>query len=133
LPLVGLSRRTINFAVMYDHGPLSARMAYNWRSGYLQGVNNFGTRGADALDTNPASPTYKATNLAWGLPLWMKAYGQLDASVFYKVTDKLRVGLEAQNLTDSRAEQEQQQHIGMMGRGWFVTGPRYSVQARYSF
>ena len=133
LPLVGLSRRTINLAVMYDNGPISARLAYNWRSRYLQGVNNFGTRGADARDTNPSSPTFGQTNLAWGLPLWSKAYGQLDGSVFYNVTPKLRVGLEAQNLNDAKSVQQQQQHIGMMGRAWFVTGPRYTLQAHYSF
>ena len=53
--------------------------------------------------------------------------------MFYNVTDKLRIGLQAQNLNDARAEQEQQQHIGMMGRAWFVTGPRYTLQAQYSF
>jgi iron complex outermembrane receptor protein len=133
LPLQGLSRKTINLAVMYDHGPISSRLAYNWRSRYLAGVNNWGTRGTDGKDTNPASANFGQTNVAWGLPLWQEAYGQLDASIFYNVTPKLRIGLEAQNLTDSTSKQSMEQHIGQLGHAWFVSGPRYTVQAQYSF
>ncbi|MRW88501.1 TonB-dependent receptor [Duganella sp. FT80W] len=133
LPLTGLSRRTINFAVMYDRGPVSARLAYNWRSKYLAGVNNWGTRGTDGTDTNPDSATYGVTNQAWGLPLWQLAYGQLDGSIFYSVTPKFRIGLEAQNITNAISRQVMQQHIGEMGRAWFSSGPRYTIQAQYTF
>jgi iron complex outermembrane receptor protein len=137
LPLQGLSRKTLNVALMYEHGKLSSRLAYNWRSRYLAGVNNFGTNGTDALDTNPASPTYGThnglNNQAYGLPLWQENYGQLDGSIFYNVTDKFRIGLEAQNLTNSVSKQSMQQHAGMLGHAWFVTGPRYTIQGQYSF
>ena len=137
LPLQGLSRKTLNVAVMYERGKLSTRLAYNWRSRYLAGVNNWGTRGTDALDTNPASPAYGThnglNNQAYGLPLWQEAYGQLDGSIFYNVTDKFRVGLEAQNLTNATSKQSMQQHAGMLGHAWFVTGPRYTIQGQYSF
>jgi outer membrane receptor protein involved in Fe transport len=133
LPLQGVSRKTVNFAVMYDKGPVSACLAYNWRSKYLQGVNNWGTRGTDGLDSNPASPNYGNTNVAWGLPLWQEAYGQLDGSIFYNVTDKLRVGLEAQNLNNATSKQSMGRHVGQLGHAWFVSGPRYTPQAQYSF
>ena len=137
LPLQGLSRKTINFAVMYERNGFSTRLAYNWRSRYLAGVNNWGTNGTDALDTNPASPTYGThngnNNQAYGLPLWQEAYGQLDGSIFYNITEKLRIGLEAQNLTNSVSKQTMEQHVGTLGHAWFVSGPRYSAQMQYSF
>jgi iron complex outermembrane receptor protein len=133
LPLQGLSKRTINFAVMYERGPISARAAYNWRSRYLSGVNAWGTRDTNGKDTNPSSASYGQNNVAWGLPLWQESYGQLDASIFYNVTEKFRVGLEAQNLNDAKSRQTMQQHAGTFGHAWFVTGPRYTIQANYSF
>ena len=133
LPMQGLSRQTLNLSVMYDRGPVSARLAYNWRSKSLQGVNVNGTKGGDATDSNPASPTYGQTNVAWALPTWSDAYGQLDASVFYKFNDKVQLGLEAQNLTDSTYKQLMQQNIGMMGRAWFKTGRRVVAKLSYDF
>ncbi len=133
LPLQNLSRQSANIALMFDRGPVSARMAYNWRSKSLQNVNVNGTQGGDGLDTNPASPGFGSTNVAWGLPTWADSYGQLDASLFYKFSENLSVGLEAQNLTDAKFKQLMQQHIGMKGRAWFVSGPRYTAQVRYTF
>ncbi|WBS00448.1 TonB-dependent receptor [Pseudoduganella sp. SL102] len=133
MPLQGLSKHTINLALMYERGPISARVAYNWRSRYLAGVNQWGTRDTNGTDSNPASPTYGQHNVAWGLPLWQEHYGQVDASVFYNVTEKFRIGLEAQNLNDATSKQTMQQHAGTFGHAWFVTGPRYTIQANYSF
>jgi iron complex outermembrane receptor protein len=133
LPLENLSRQSYNLALLYDKGPVSARLAYNWRSKALQAVNVNGTKGTDGTDTNPASPTYGQTNVAWALPTWSDAYGQLDASVFYKLTDKVQLGLEAQNLTDATYKQLMQQNIGMMGRAWFKTGRRVVAKLSYDF
>ncbi len=133
LPLQGLSRQSANLSLMYDKGPISARLAYNWRSRNLQAVNTWGARATDGTDTNPSSPDKGATNLAWGLPLWAAAYGQLDASIFYNFTDKLSIGLEAQNLNNAVFKQEVQQHVGMIGHAWVATGPRYTAQMRYTF
>ncbi|MFS2007019.1 TonB-dependent receptor [Duganella sp. CT11-25] len=133
LPLENLSRQSYNIALLYDKGPWSSRLAYNWRSKSLQGVNVNGTKGSDGLDSNPASPTYGQTNVAWALPTWADAYGQLDASVFYKFSDKVSLGLEAQNLTDSTYKQLMQQNIGMMGRAWFKTGRRVVAKLSYDF
>jgi TonB-dependent receptor len=137
LPLQGLSKKTINLAVMYEKGPVQARLAYNWRSRFLLGVNNWGTRGTDALDLNPNSAAYGThngnNNQAYGLPLWQENYGQLDGSFFYQFTPKFRVGVEAQNLTNTMVKQTMVQHVGDLGHAWFVTGPRYSVQASYDF
>jgi len=134
LPLQGVARHTFNLALMYDSGPISARVAYNWRSKVFLGQNFAGLpRGNDGVDSNPNSPTFNARNLNWALPAWSDPYGQVDASVFYKVTDKLTVGLEATNLTDAIFRQSNSQQFGNPGASWFVTGPRYTAQARYSF
>jgi len=133
LPLENLSRQSYNIALLYDKGPWSSRLAYNWRSKSLQGVNVNGTKGGDATDSNPASPNFGQTNVAWALPTWADAYGQLDASVFYKFSDKVQLGLEAQNLTDSTFKQLMQQNIGMMGRAWFKTGRRVVAKLSYDF
>jgi len=129
LPLQGVSRNTFNFALLYDQGPISARVAYNWRSKYLQGVNVNGTQGTDGTD--PSNPTVH--DLAWGLPTWADGYGELDAGIFYKFNDHFTIGLEGTNLTDSTYKQLMQQHIGMMGRAWFTSGPSYNAQMRYTF
>lgn len=138
-PLQGLSRNTINFAVMYEQHGLSMRLAYNWRSRYLLGVNQWGSRGNNGLNTNPDSgagryliPTTN-NDQAFGLPLYQAAYGQVDASIFYDFTDKFRVGLEGTNLTNSYTRQIMQQHSGEFTRQVFMSGPRYTLLAQYSF
>lgn len=138
-PLQGLSRNTINFAVMYEQHGLSMRLAYNWRSRYLLGVNQWGSRGNNGLNTNPDSgagrfliPTTN-NDQAFGLPLYQAAYGQVDASIFYDFTDKFRVGLEGTNLTNSYTRQIMQQHAGEFTRQVFMSGPRYTLLAQYSF
>ncbi|MFZ6757468.1 TonB-dependent receptor [Undibacterium sp. Ji50W] len=133
LPLINLSRQSYNLALMYDKGPISARLAYNWRSKSLQAVNVNGTQGSDGTDTNPASPTYGQHNVTWGLPTWADAYGQLDASIFYKINEQWSFGLEAQNINDAQFKQLMDQHSGTKGRAWFVSGPRYTAQMRYTF
>jgi TonB-dependent receptor len=138
-PLQGLSRHTINFAVMYEQHGLSMRLAYNWRSRYLLGVNQWGSRGNNGLNTNPAAPAGKylipTTNndQAYGLPLYQAPYGQLDGSIFYDFTDKFRVGLEATNLTNAYTRQIMEQHAGSFTRQVFMSGPRYTLLAQYSF
>ncbi len=134
LPLQNLSRNAYTLAFMYDRGPLSARVAYTWRSKYLQAVNVNGTQGTDGTNTDPSSASFGQHNVAWGLPVWADAYGQLDAGIFYKLLDeKLTLGLEAQNLNDAKQRQLMQQQIGDKTRGLFYTGPRYTFTARYTF
>jgi len=133
LPLNGLSKNAYNLALLFDRGPISARVAYSWRSKSLQAVNANGTNGGDGTDTNPNSPTFGQHNVQYALPTWSDSYGQVDASFFYKFTDNLTFGLEAQNLNNAMYKQLMQQGIGMKVRGAYVTGPRYTAQMRYSF
>lgn len=73
--LVGLSD-SYNITGIYDSGPLSARVAYNWRGEFLSGVNRGGARN----------------------PVFFDDFGTLDASVNYDVTQNLALSLEAVNI-----------------------------------
>ncbi|EEF26020.1 conserved hypothetical protein [Ricinus communis] len=134
VPMTGMSKNALNLAVLYDRGPLSARLAYSWRSKYLQAFNAYGATGGDGVDQNPNSGTTGQTaSVNYALPVWGGAYGQLDMGVHYKVTDDLSVSFEARNLTDALYKQYVQQGIGFKEKGAFYTGRSYTLQAHYSF
>lgn len=126
LPLLNLSKNAFNLALLYDYGPISARLAYNWRSRYLQGVNVNGTNGSDGRLAD-------GTTVAWALPTWQDGYGQLDGGITYRVNDHFSLSLEGQNLSNSLPRQLMQQQIGFMTRSVESTGRRYSVQASFTF
>jgi iron complex outermembrane recepter protein len=131
LPLPYMAKNAVNLVLMYDKGPLSARLAYNWHSRVLQGTDVNGTRGTDATSADPARPGAK--DVGWGLPTWQEAFGQWDAGVSYKFTDALSMSFNVTNLNDVIVRQTQQQHIGDMGRAWFYPGRSYSLMGRYEF
>lgn len=131
LPVPYMSKHAANFVVMYDRGPLSARLAYNWRSRFLQSVDANGTRGSDGTSADPNRPG--ARDVGWGLPTWQEALGQWDVSMSYRITDAFNVSFSVTNLTDEIIRQTQQQHIGDMGRAWFYPGRSYQLTARYDF
>jgi TonB-dependent receptor len=133
-PMTGMSKNSYNLALLYDKGPVSARLAYTWRSKYLQAINAYGTAGGDGIDANPASPNKgQGYSVDYALPTWGGAYGQLDASFQYKFSDNLNLSVQASNLTNALYKTYMQQGIGMMERGAFYTGRSYSVRMGYSF
>jgi len=79
--LPGTSRHTYNAALNYENYGVSAQLAYNYRTEYV-----------DALDT--ADP---------GLNIFWDKRGTLDFSTSYKLMPELSVYVEATNLTDSKA------------------------------
>ncbi|MBV6808714.1 TonB-dependent receptor [Xanthomonas campestris pv. pennamericanum] len=119
LPLEGLSRRSYNLAGIYEKGPLSARLAYTWRSRYLLTASDVITR----------------------LPAWAEDVGQLDGSVFYRFTPHLQLGFQANNLTNtvtkvlmgptSYTGGEVDNHL--YTRSWFVNDRRYSLVLRMNW
>lgn len=134
LPLTGLSKNSYNLALLYDRGPISARLAYTWRSRYLQAVSAYGTNGNNGRDYNPASPTYgQAWAVNFALPTYGDSYGQLDMGIQYKFNDSLTIAIEGQNLNNAIYRQYMQQSVGMMQREEFMTGRRYILQMRYAY
>jgi iron complex outermembrane receptor protein len=130
LPLQNISKYAYNAALLYDRGPVSARLAYSWRSKYLLGTNVYPLKNTNGLNTDPNSPNYGQQNVAWGLPLYGDAYGELDASVFYNITSHLTLGVQALNLTDSLYKELAQQHIGTTTFAWYGSGRTFSLQLR---
>ena len=116
LPLEGLSRNSYNVSGLYDYGPVSARLAYNWRERYLM--------------------TTSAANI--NIPAWADDYGQLDGSVFYTFSPKLKVGVEFANLTNSTyrvlvSYPSQVDNPGMTGHNWVVADRRFTFVLRGQF
>ena len=78
VPMQNLSRRSANVIGMYEHGPWSARIAWNWRSSFPSGTVNVVGLGV-----------FQATTAS---------YGWLDASLRWQVTDRLSWSLDGGNL-----------------------------------
>ncbi|PAL21748.1 TonB-dependent receptor [Sphingopyxis sp. GW247-27LB] len=76
-PLPNLSKHSFNISGLYEKGGLSARVAYNYRSKFYQGL--FTGDGNVGL-------------------VYRKGYGWLDASINYDVTPNITVSLEGSNL-----------------------------------
>jgi len=133
-PMQGMSKNALNFALLYDHGPWSARLAYSWRSDYLQAINAYGTNGGDGIDQNPNSPNKgQPGSVNYALPVWGGAYGQLDFGVQYKATDKFTVSFNVGNLTNAMFKQYEQQQIGLKEHFANFTGRSYYLKGFYSF
>jgi len=78
-PAENLSKHSYNITGIYEKGPVSLRLAYNWRGRYVA------TTSADAA----------------GRPLYVAALPQLDLSATYALTDRISLKLDAVNLTNT--------------------------------
>jgi TonB-dependent receptor len=122
LPLEGLSRRSYNVMGIYEKGPISVRLAYNWRSRYL-------------LTSSDVMPAMRQ-------PVWNDDYGQLDGSVFFNINKNIQLGLQANNLTNSVTKllmgPRGYRRDGFLDetlykRAWFENDRRYSLVLRASW
>lgn len=121
LPYEGLSKNTYNFALLYEKGDWSTRLAYNYRSSYLMGVGANGYNGT----TN---------NISWKLPVYQAGRGQLDGSINYKVTDNITLSLEANNITAQDTHTIADQNgAGDSGGAYFTNDTRYAFTVRANF
>ena len=114
LPLAQLSKHQFNIQPFYEKGPVSIRVAYSWRSKFL------------LTESDVIFPYF---------PIFQKAYGTLDASAFYTITPFLKVGIQAQNLTNSVTKTLQQfSTTGLLGpRSDVMQDRRYSFILRGTF
>jgi len=87
--LLDFSETAYNIAVYYEKHGLSARMRYTWREAFR------------TEDTAAGA----SLNSTLGFPVTTSDRGQLNASVSYDVNDKLNIGIEAVNLTESDIKQ----------------------------
>lgn len=113
LPLQGQSKNTSNVVLMYENDVFNARIAYNWRSKYLLTTRDVITK----------------------LPIYNEAAGFMDASVFYNITDQIKVGIQGVNLLNTQTETLAQIDAEgtTVGRSWFVNDRRYTLVLRANF
>ncbi|MCF7220821.1 TonB-dependent receptor [Marilutibacter chinensis] len=126
LPAEGLSKNSYNVAAFYEKGPWQIRLAYNWRSEYLLSI---GPNGYNGTNNN-----LDGESIAWKLPVYSDAYGQLDGSIFYSVNDNIKIGLEMNNLNNAEQRTIMDQNGG--GRrvtSWYVNDTRYAATVRVTF
>src|SRR5690606_16466306 len=72
--------------------------------------------------------------VAWKLPVYSDAFGQLDGSIFYRVSDHVQIGLEMNNLNNAEQRTIMQQGVaGSRVTSWYVNDRRYAATLRLSF
>ena len=121
LPADGLSKNSYNVAAFYEKGPWQIRLAYNWRSEYLLSIGPNGYNGTH-------------NNIAWKLPVYSDAYGQLDGSIFYRINDNVQIGLEMNNLNNAEQRTIMDQNgAGRRVTSWYVNDTRYAATLRVTF
>jgi TonB-dependent receptor len=78
VPLQNLSKNSTNLIAIYENAQLSARLAYNWRSKFLSGFTTVVGVGV--------------------LPVYTRGYGWLDGSLSYRVSPRMTLAFEGNNL-----------------------------------
>lgn len=113
-PLAGVSEHAVNATIFYEKAGFSARAAYNWRSEFLITVRD---------DVYPFSP------------IWQEATGQLDASIFYDVTESIKLGVQGVNLLDEVTQTSQVVDFAgtRVTRSAFRNDRRFTFLARFDF
>ncbi|MEZ0471586.1 TonB-dependent receptor [Luteimonas salinilitoris] len=75
-PMPGLAEKTYNVTAYYENERFDTRVSYNHTDEYVESIGY---------------------NL---YPIWRDAYGQLDLSIGYRLTDSVKLSLKGINLTD---------------------------------
>lgn len=131
VPLRGLSKHNLNAALLYEKDPFSLRIAYSWRSKYLQSTA--------ASGTNNSYTYYNAagtgTNVVTNLPVYGASYGTLDAGITFRVTDHFNFQIQAQNILNATQKTLMGGNPGgeLYGRSWFQSDRRYRMGINLTF
>jgi len=92
-PFFGVSRSSYNATLAYEKGPVSARLSYVWRSGFL-------AANEAALFANP-------------IGIWRHPEKSVDFQISYKINDNMSFDISGVNLTNEM--QQQYYHFGNAG------------------
>jgi TonB-dependent receptor len=111
LPLQGLSKHTINITPFFERGPISLRLAYNWRSRFLLTVRDV---------IVPFAPIYN------------EGTGTLDGSFFYRINDHITLGVQASNILNEvlRTSQVIDNSLLRAPRSWYMNDRRLTGTIR---
>lgn len=110
VPLEGLSRHSYNLIAMFARGGLKARLAYNYRSGFVVTTSSSG---------------------AQAVPVLAKSLGTLDFSIGYDLSRQLSLALDGVNIGGARGEQYYGNRHNPMN--YQPLNKRYGLQARYVY
>lgn len=116
--LLDFSEDAYNFTLFYEKKGLSARLRYTWRDAFR--TNDFG----GGANTSGSS--------TFSFPVWTLDRGQLNASINYDVNERLNIGLEAVNLTESDISQHAVSKSGPLAFAG-IPDRRIIIGARYRF
>jgi len=79
VPLEKLSKHSYNIVGLYEKGPVTARVAWSWRSSYLDQTTGSGAN---------------------GIPQYARPYASLDASLSFDLNKHLAVSIDAVNINN---------------------------------
>lgn len=132
-PLQGLSKHNYNVTLLYERSQLSARVAYSWRSKYLQSTNANGTNPSYVYSPVPTASLPPGTQIA--LPTYGDGYGQVDVGLTYKVTDNLSFTIRGTNVLNAtqRTLMGGYKNDAIYTRSWFQSDRRVSLGANLAF
>jgi len=131
-PLQGLSEHNFNVSLLYEHDPFSVRVAYSWRSKYLQSTNSNGTN-PTYLYYNGAGVPGASTQIA--LPVYGADYGTLDAGATFRVNRNFSFSVKGTNLTNATQKTLMGGYPGdtLYVRSWFQSDRRYTMGINLAF
>jgi TonB-dependent receptor len=109
VPLQGLSKNSYNLVGMYEKGKIKARLAYNYRGGYV---------------------AVSSSSAALGAPIYAKALGTLDFSIGYDISKQWSVVLDGVNITGAHSESYFGNSHSQLN--YLPLNKRYGLQLRYS-
>ncbi|MEO6359475.1 MAG: TonB-dependent receptor, partial [Sphingomicrobium sp.] len=128
----GMSRHNYNLTLMYEKSQVSARVAYSWRSKYLQSTNANGTTPTYNFRPGPGGATQ---SVVIALPVYGDKYGQVDAGITYRLNDHLSFSLEGSNILNATQRTLMGGYVNdaIYTRSWFQSDRRISLGANFKF
>jgi iron complex outermembrane receptor protein len=126
----GMSRHNYNLTLMYEKDRVSARVAYSWRSKYLQSTNANGTTPTYNFRPGPGG-TPVGTQIA--LPVYGDKYGQVDAGITYRLNDHVSFSLEGTNILNATQRTLMGGYVNdaLYTRSWFQSDRRVSFGVNF--
>lgn len=119
--LENMSDHSVNAILFYEKPGFGARLAYNWRSEYLNSIND----------------------CCLGFPVWNRAEGFLDGSLRLAVTKNIEVNLQGSNLLNTKirmraqvsgpTKEEPNREVKFLPGGWFEQDRRFQLGIRAKF
>jgi len=141
LPYAGLSKWAYNIQLLYSRGKVNFRLAYNWRDKALLSTNvnplSYATSGGNpyTLNTSPtnfdSAHSYPVYNM---VPAYMAAAGYLDMGFDFKLSEKISLSFNANNLLNTISRTLQEPIPGVFQPyDYNVSDRRYELTVRARF